>query len=344
MVNKKIVLIVDENRAFVASVQEMLDSRYESHAAKSAMEALEMAEKVKPDIVFLEIILPDKEGYEICGQLKKSAKGRPMEIILMSGEINQGHLERIISVGADDFIRKPFDKLEFHLRLHAAKIRLESQEKLIREREFYRYAVRQEESLSKKLLDQQFDLREALSSMEKNKDKLELENSKLLVASRYDVLTGLLNKSSLHARVKLELQRVEGEEESLYGIMIDLDHFKSINDSYGHLVGDELLHLVGEVLRSCTRKGDFAGRYGGDEFFIVLKGLEEAIALQIAERIRTTIDEISIDSNGIEVGITASIGVAVYKIGEHMDDFIEKVDKAMYMAKSSGRNKVVFEP
>lgn len=343
MESKKVVLIVDDSKSFVSSVLDMLGEEYISHVAYTAKDALEVAERVKPHIVFLDIILPDKEGYEICSGLKKQAKKKPVEIILMSGDVNQRNLERILSVGADDFIRKPFDQLEFTLRLHAAKIRLAVQERLIKEREFYRFAVIQEESLTKKLLDQQFDLKETLSNLEKNRDKLQVENSKLLVASRYDVLTGLLNKPSLHARVQLEIQKAQEENETLYGIMIDIDGFKSINDSHGHLEGDMVLQAVGEALRKCLRKNDYAGRYGGDEFFVVLPGSEKSTALHVAERIKSAIEEIKLSTKEADINVSASIGITAYKSKEHMDSFIERADKAMYMAKDNGKNRITIE-
>ncbi|MBU0929138.1 MAG: response regulator, partial [Spirochaetes bacterium] len=163
MENDVKVLIVDDSVSFAGAVVEMLGDDCEAHVAYTAREALEVAERIRPRIVFLDIVLPDGEGYEVCSRLKRAFMHMPLQIILMSATYDADRMEKILAVGADDFIKKPFEALEFQLRLKAARIRLRAQAKLMDEREFYRQAVRQEENLTIKLLDRQVGLKETLA-------------------------------------------------------------------------------------------------------------------------------------------------------------------------------------
>ncbi len=334
------ILIVDDSEAFAAAVVEMLDGAFDARVAHSAREALEMAEDIRPKIVLLDVVLPDGEGYDVCSSLKRAFQNQPMQIVLMSANYDANRMERILATGADDFIKKPFELLEFQLRLKAAQIRLRAQMKMMEEREFYRQAVRQEENLTIKLLDRQLGLKETLADLESKKVGLERENTKLATAARFDVLTGLLNRHSLNARLELELRRAIEEKAILAGMMIDIDEFKSVNDSFGHLVGDDVLRAVGDALRACLRREDFAGRYGGEEFFVILPGSGLEAALAIAERIRATIAAADVAVGGAKVSVTASIGVAPYAAGDAVADWVGKADAAMYRAKQAGRNRV----
>ncbi|MBU1080529.1 MAG: diguanylate cyclase [Spirochaetes bacterium] len=340
MENDVKVLIVDDSVSFAGAVVEMLGDDCEAHVAYTAREALEVAERIRPRIVFLDIVLPDGEGYEVCSRLKRAFMHMPLQIILMSATYDADRMEKILAVGADDFIKKPFEALEFQLRLKAARIRLRAQAKLMDEREFYRQAVRQEENLTIKLLDRQVGLKETLADLESKKVGLERENTKLAAAARFDVLTGLLNRHSLNARLELELRRAEEEDLPLSGMMIDIDRFKSINDSFGHLVGDDVLRAVGDALRACLRREDFAGRYGGDEFFVILPGSGVEAALAIAGRIRTAIGDTDVAVAGARISATASIGVAQFEKGDNLADWVGRADTAMYRAKQLGRDRV----
>jgi diguanylate cyclase (GGDEF)-like protein len=126
-------------------------------------------------------------------------------------------------------------------------------------------------------------------------------------------------------------------------LMVDIDHFKRINDEHGHLVGDRALAASAAVLRDCLRQGDMIGRYGGEEFLIVLPGTRIAHALDIAERCRQAIGALVIDANGTSLPLTASVGLACRNRGDiqNSDHVIHIADEAMYEAKKTGRNRVV---
>jgi len=336
------ILIVDDSRAFALAAAEMVEGEgYDVHLAHSATDALEAAERVRPRVVFLDVVLPDGEGYEVCSALKRTFMHRPLQVVMMSAVYDAKRMDRLLATGADDFIKKPFEALEFQLRLKAAHIRLQAQTKLMQEREYYRQAVRQEENLTIKLLDRQLGLKETLADLESKKAGLERENTGLAAAARFDVLTSLLNRHSLNARLELEARRSDAEDARLSGLMVDVDRFKAVNDSYGHLVGDEALRSVGDALRACLRKEDFAGRYGGDEFFAILPGSGIEAALAIAERIRSTIAAAEIHLGGVRVRLSASIGAAERRKGDSVAEWIGRADAAMYRAKNAGRDRVM---
>lgn len=157
-----------------------------------------------------------------------------------------------------------------------------------------------------------------------------------------DSLTGLYNHAHLRERLREEVERARREGRALALLMLDLDHFKRFNDTYGHLVGDEVLRAVSQVLRTQTREYDVVGRYGGEEFAVVLPGAGEEEACAVAERIRSAVRGTAIP--GLETGIriTVSIGVALFPPhGDSPDDLIAAADSALYRAKALGRDRVV---
>ena len=334
------ILVVDDSASFRASVMDMIGEHHKIRVAGTAGEALEAARLSAPDLVFLDIVLPDAEGYDTCPRLRRLNPNSPMQIVLMSAFSDSDRLNNILSSGADDFIRKPFEVLEFQLRLKAATIRLTAQETIMEEREFYRKAVRQEEALTVKLLDRQMNLRENMVDLEQRKLSFENDNKIVVASARYDILTGLLNRQSLEARMVLETRKSTESGQSLCGLMLDIDHFKSINDSYGHVVGDEVLRVVGKALRKCLRREDYAGRYGGEEFFVILPGSMKKTAKAVAERIRSSIESTFLEARDARISVTVSIGLTEFQKSEPIIDWVERADAAMSRAKQAGRNQV----
>jgi len=337
---EKRVLLVDAGTALADKLGSLLDDDYVYEKASGGIQALEMVRTFRPGIIFLDIGLPDVASQDLFLRIRQFYKHSPVQIVLMSSVADSGKLSEILSGGADDFIKKPFEALEFQLRVKAAHIRYLAQKAMCEEREFYRLAVRQEEDLTVKLLDRQIGLKESLADLEGQKSGLELENTKLEAISRFDVLTGLLNRHSLDARLELELRRTREEALPLAGMMVDVDHFKAVNDTFGHLAGDEMLRTMGDALKKCLRKEDYAGRYGGDEFFVILPGSTLDTAIAVAERIRAAAAVATIDVSGVKVSVTTSIGVAMCKKEYSLADWIGKTDLAMYTAKQLGRNRV----
>ena len=164
--------------------------------------------------------------------------------------------------------------------------------------------------------------------------------------AKTDTLTGLPNRRALDEFFRKAQMAAMETGETLSILLIDIDHFKKFNDNYGHVVGDQVLRLVANTLRERVRGIDLPARYGGEELIAVLPGVDLATCMAVAERIRRSISErpIARRSTGeILPGVTVSIGVGQFQFGEAMADLIDRCDRALYLAKKSGRNRVVGE-
>jgi diguanylate cyclase len=164
--------------------------------------------------------------------------------------------------------------------------------------------------------------------------------------AKTDTLTGLPNRRALDEFFRAAQIAAMEKDTPLSVLMIDIDHFKSVNDNFGHGVGDQVLRLIAKVLREGVREIDLPARFGGEELIAVLPGAELATCWAVAERIRRSISECRITrrSSGEDLpGVTVSIGVGQFQLGESMSELIERCDRALYLAKRTGRNRVVTE-
>jgi len=158
--------------------------------------------------------------------------------------------------------------------------------------------------------------------------------------ARFDALTGVLSRRALLEALDVEVARAKRYGSALACLMLDLDHFKRINDKYGHPFGDTVLHLIARVISEHCRTNDFLGRYGGEEFLIILPETQIDGATTIAERVRSAVAETSLDQN--DERITLSIGVAEWRDGDgSAKRLIAQADRALLEAKSAGRNRIV---
>jgi diguanylate cyclase (GGDEF)-like protein len=164
-------------------------------------------------------------------------------------------------------------------------------------------------------------------------------NAQLAKQATTDPLTGLLNHRTLAERLDEILENAQKNESVCSVIFMDIDHFKSINDHYGHAEGDEVLCRFGEMVQSCLRADDCLGRWGGEEFVAIVPDVDALEALNLAERIRQTVDELVLSGSG-EVNVTCSLGVACYPHdATERKTLMERADHAMYTAKRLGRNQ-----
>ncbi len=172
--------------------------------------------------------------------------------------------------------------------------------------------------------------------------------SEILKHATLDALTGFYNRRQLEERIKQEVSNAKRQHAPLCGIMTDIDFFKSVNDTYGHAVGDLVLKSIAKVIRKQLREYDIAGRYGGEEFSILLPFTKIDEAQMVAERLRQAIENKVIDISKINpesevknLKITVSLGIYEIKENDKEEDLLRKADKALYEAKNTGRNKVV---
>ena len=173
--------------------------------------------------------------------------------------------------------------------------------------------------------------------------RLRKSHDELEILATVDSLTGLTNRNHLMGTLALHIKRYARHRVPFSILMADLDHFKQVNDNYGHLAGDAVLRRVGKIFDETLRSIDTAGRYGGEEFLIILDSTGEQEAEQTAERIRKTVEESRITRDGKTIQVTISFGVATICDMMSMDDgqLIGMADKALYEAKQQGRNRTV---
>jgi diguanylate cyclase len=172
----------------------------------------------------------------------------------------------------------------------------------------------------------------------------ELEKSQQ--EAQTDSLTGLINRRGLEKRFELERIRAKQNNIAFSIIMVDIDHFKRVNDTFGHLVGDSLLRGISQILKNQLRRNDLAARYGGEEFLILLPETDLAGATAVAGKIQKGLStkEWKLKESGKSMGsITVSMGISVYAMNEPGTDMIKRADQALYMAKNSGRNQIVTQ-
>jgi diguanylate cyclase (GGDEF)-like protein len=159
--------------------------------------------------------------------------------------------------------------------------------------------------------------------------------------ANYDSLTGLLNRRAVMQKLDEQVQHAKRYEEPLSIIMLDIDHFKKVNDRYGHIIGDNVLEKVASVISSVVRATDIVGRYGGEEFIVILPHTEGSVTLTVSERIRKAVEEAEmVGSNGDTFSVTVSQGVGSYIQDEDINSLIQRADAALYQAKENGRNRV----
>jgi diguanylate cyclase (GGDEF)-like protein len=300
------------------------------------------ARAAEADLIVLDQGLLGSATSEGIRLARSSRPMRPLQVILALSGPGLDRAKASGETGADDFLGPGAAESEMGPRLKAARIRLDEHEKLVSERDYYKRVIRQEEALSSGLVDLSATLKDSARAVAEVKRALRKANRALEVKER-DALTGLMNRAGLMERAREAVREADSGGAELSGFMLDLDRFKEINDLRGHQAGDAVLSAVGRRLAACLRREDFAGRYGGEEFFAVLKGSDRAAAAAIAQRVRAAMESLSVAGDGEgspALRVTASIGVAQYRPGEGLEAWIGRADGAMYDSKRSGRNAV----
>jgi diguanylate cyclase (GGDEF)-like protein len=297
------VLIAEDNcdlRDIVACMVKTLG--HEVAVASTGKEALQQVHEHSPDIVLLDIMMPEMDGLEFCRALQTEEIIRNFHIIITSA---RGALEdkvKGLELGAADYLTKPFSLAELRARLQVG-------ERIVRHRKLIKEQQQQLEHLA-----------------------------------REDTLTKLSNRRHFDERLQEEWQRALRYGYSLSLLMCDIDHFKQVNDVYGHIHGDLVLKEVAQALVHGSRASDVVARYGGEEFVVLLCEARLEQAVVAAERLRTAVKALSFTHPSGPFRVTMSVGLTTSAVGESADpaQLLAEADEALYAAKNRGRDRVEF--
>lgn len=176
-----------------------------------------------------------------------------------------------------------------------------------------------------------------------SKQRFAKANEQLKLMSRVDGLTGLFNRRFWEEKCVEEYKRCRRTERVSSLIILDIDHFKQVNDNYGHPAGDQVIKSVADIIRKAIRETDLAGRYGGEEYTVILPDTNSASARFVAERIRKMAEKLTVQYEGLEINFTISAGIAEFNpsFSDHVN-WLDKADKGLYEAKQNGRNQVII--
>jgi len=293
---KNSILIVDDEKSNLKFLSSILKTDYTIYTAKGGEDAIKKAEDLLPDLILLDILMPEMSGHEVAAALKNSKKTKEIPIIFISALGSSEDEEKGLTLEAVDYISKPFAP-------EVVKLRVRNQIQTINQ----------------------------------------LRASKYL--SMTDPLTNMPNRRSFDNRFNMEWSHAMRVKAPISIFMLDVDKFKAFNDTYGHEHGDMVLQTVSSVItQTLKRPTDFAARWGGEEFIVLLRDMGINGALDLAEKIRSNIESTRIPCpDGSTTNVTISIGIAVQETmpcGCSNSEFLSRADKALYTAKETGRNRV----
>ncbi len=317
------ILVVDDSRIVLTMVTDILELEgYAVRQAENGRKALEAVAVARPDLILLDVMMPEMDGYEVCEALRRDEDYIPVLMITAKGDLED--LVRGLDAGADDYISKPFDQVELLARVKS----------LLRIR-----------TLQKRLYGQNLELEAKNQQLVALATQLDEANKELKLLSVTDGLTKAYNHRHFQERLRSEFARARRYEEPLACVMLDIDHFKRVNDTFGHPAGDRVLARLVEILKEGTRGEDLVARYGGEEFVVLLPKTDAEHARVQAERVRQRVEEEPVDlGGGVAIPLTVSLGVAEFQPGGEVDSpdaLIRAADGALYRAKANGRNQVV---
>ena len=304
------VLIVDDDRLNIELVRDALEGGgYDFLTARDGQTALELFRAHDPDLVISDVEMPKLGGLELCRVIKHqtSLDSRFTPVILMTAREEVDYKIEGLDLGADDYLIKPLNLLELGARVRSM-LRLKR--------------------LNDELIDQKRMLQES--------------NRQLHEISITDPLTGIYNRLYFAKRLRYECRRALRYGTDLTCLMIDIDHFKAFNDTWGHPAGDAVLQGVARTLSLSLRKVDLLARYGGEEIVVVLPETGVKRGLEVAERLREAVKEAKIEFGGRSLACTVSVGIAQLDgVGQGADaELLKAADDAMYQAKQTGRDRV----
>jgi diguanylate cyclase (GGDEF)-like protein len=296
------ILVVDDNRDNAEIIATRLRFRgYAIEEAGTGQSALDAVHRNPPDLMLLDIMLPDIDGFEISRRIKGDPGLPFIPIILVTARDSTEDKITGFDAGADDYLTKPINFSELEARVRS------------------------------------------MLRIKRLQDELEEKNRELQRISISDGLTGLYNHRHIHGLLREEFERASRMETMLTVAMFDLDHFKAVNDTYGHQAGDRVLQQFADLLRQNARDIDRLGRYGGEEFLALLPATDLDGGMVFVERVRAAVEKHAFNiATDHPIRMTVSAGIALYPHERvtNTEMLVHLADEAMYAAKARGRNRV----
>jgi diguanylate cyclase (GGDEF)-like protein len=303
------ILVVDDHEDNIELLRARLEAwGYEVEAARDGSKALEIVHASPPDLILLDVMMPTVDGNEVARRIKQNPALPFIPIIMQTALDSTENKVEGLEAGADDYITKPIEFAELKARVRSM-LRIKRLQEELEERE-------------RQLLE---------------------ANERLRHMSRTDALTGLANRRFIEQQMDRMFAHSDRLSEPLACVMCDLDRFKSVNDEFGHHAGDAVLKQFAGILKREAREIDSVGRYGGEEFLVLLAGTVLDAAVTFAERVRKQVEAHTFVFDGGSLRRTASFGVSGWphpRIGD-CDQLVRAADDALYVAKETGRNRVI---
>ena len=350
------VLIVDDTPANVGILVEYLEGRRVRVAvAQEGEEGLARAEFVQPDLILLDVMMPGMDGFETCRRLKASPGTRDIPVIFMTALADTQDKISGFAAGGVDYVTKPFQidevwaRVTTHLALRSAQKRLAQQNAQLQQEIAMRRRAEADLQTANNVLEER--VAERTAELVRTNARLEQKIADYNQAERridymahHDALTGLPNRLLLEDRINQAIaQARRHQDEMVAQLHIDLDHFKTVNDSLGDRIGDRLLQSVASRLQQCTREGDSLGCLGGNAFGVCLAALRSSNdAALVAGKVLESLSR-PFAVEGHELHISASIGVGFFPSdGSDASALLRAANAAMYKAKQKGRGNYQF--
>lgn len=416
----KKILCVDDSKTNLLILEAFFEdkqSMYEVILVTSGEEAIDVLSRESIDLILLDIMMPEMDGYETASDIGLNKKTKDIPIIFLTSKKDQGTITKCYEVGGVDYLQKPYNneelfaRINFHIEIQESKKIIEQEKALSQEildmqdnliflsngnnvirvnkkvLDFFNldtyedfilrygclcdlflekdgyYSIKKEDcnnlwiddimkhSNNKECLvlinNEKDDIKNSFTiSINKFENKyfisltdvtsLAEESYENELAANIDVLTKVPNRLKFNKEFANTVNLAK-DNESFSLILFDIDNFKYINDTYGHLVGDDVLVKLSSLIKTHTRNSDLLARWGGEEFIILLHGVEIEKAIDIAEYLRSIIEVEHFDEIN---NITCSFGVSQYKKGDDLNSILKRIDEALYEAKEGGKNKV----
>ena len=324
------ILLVDDIADNLRVLSDTLSqSGYKIYCAKNGQTALKAVTKIDPQLILLDIKMPDIDGYEVCQKLKADPQTENIPVIFLSSLDDVSDKKKAFEVGGVDYINKPFQVEEVLMRVKNHLALQSSREEIYQLNQVLEQKVK-ERTQELELINQQ--LLEEINEREK-------VEKQLVHDALHDSLTGLPNRALLMERINFLLRHAKRNPDYLFAVLfLDLDRFKTINDSLGHLVGDQLLINIAQTLPELLRDSDILARLGGDEFVIVLDNINDVKdAILVSKRIEKKLSS-PIRLGSQTIFTTASIGITISSDSyKNCAQMLRDADIAMYRAKENGK-------